>query len=996
MHLNVIDDSIVRNAINIKGTGSTTVTASNGVITINSTGTEHEATTTIAGLMSTADKSKLDGITASADAVSFTQTKTFGTEVGKITINGTTTTLYSDTNTDTQVTQTASTTTNATYPILLSATANRTATATEGARFGANVKVNPSSATIYATTFSGNATSATKATNDSDDKPINTTYAKLAGAAFTGTVTASTAPLGTKTTQVATTAFVDNAINNLIGAAPGTLDTLEEIANAINKDASVYTTLNNAITTKQSAHAALTSISGLTTAADKMIYTTAANTYATTSLTSTARSLLDDADVAAMRTTLSVPSRTGGDASGTWGISISGTAATATNDSNGKKISEHTVEYIVGTQTATTGAWTGVTKDAALYAGKMIIYRLPYAGSGNATLNLTLSGGGTTGAKAVYRYASTRLTTQYGANYYIPLIYNGTYWFALADYDTNYYDRIRIANAVTTADGDIAAYRFVGTTDGIAYKELNAGNTFDIRHPVLFNATAASSAVAMSTGLYWVNPSVNMQTVLNNTSRTFTEKVPVYLKGTISGNIFTVHSDVLTTTEPTSADGYYYLYVGRTYSTYQMNVNVLYNQFWCYINGVFQPCNLNAIKAIQDIKGQQIDSTYIKGLSASGTTITYTKGNGTTGTITTQDTDTQHTAYMRAGASSGTANASTTNGNTYINLVENSAFRSGIKLTGSGATTVTSDASGNITISSTDNNTTYSVATTSANGLMSSADKSKLDGITADADAVSFTRSLTSGTKIGTITINGTSTDLYCNNDTNTDTHHTAYIRAGTSSGTANASTTNGNTYINLVENSAFRSGVKLTGSGATTVTSDANGNITISSTDNNTTYSAATDSNLGLVKIGSNISVSSGTISLSASNVTTALGTTAVSRATADALGNTITSTYMTKYTYASAITIAVTTTTSSTTAGAWYTSATTINNISYARRYQINVSNLTANDTVEVEITSNTNIARAAGLAAFTVSASGCFYLYAKETPSDTFTIRYRVYKA
>lgn len=61
----------------------------------------------------------------------------------------------------------------------------------------------------------------------------------------------------------------------------------------------------------------------------------------------------------------------------------------------------------------------------------------------------------------------------------------------------------------------------------------------------------------------------------------------------------------------------------------------------------------------------------------------------------------------------------------------------------------------------TDTNTTYNVATTSANGLMSSSDKSKLNGIQADADAVSFSRSLSSGTKIGTININGTNTDIY-------------------------------------------------------------------------------------------------------------------------------------------------------------------------------------------------------------------------------------------
>ncbi|MBQ8570271.1 MAG: hypothetical protein IJ444_02035 [Kiritimatiellae bacterium] len=58
-------------------------------------------------------------------------------------------------------------------------------------------------------------------------------------------------------------------------------------------------------------------------------------------------------------------------------------------------------------------------------------------------------------------------------------------------------------------------------------------------------------------------------------------------------------------------------------------------------------------------------------------------------------------------------------------------------------------------------NHTHDAATASAAGLMSAADKSKLDAITDNADAVSVTRSLTSGTKVGTITINGTGTDLY-------------------------------------------------------------------------------------------------------------------------------------------------------------------------------------------------------------------------------------------
>lgn len=48
----------------------------------------------------------------------------------------------------------------------------------------------------------------------------------------------------------------------------------------------------------------------------------------------------------------------------------------------------------------------------------------------------------------------------------------------------------------------------------------------------------------------------------------------------------------------------------------------------------------SAVKATSDSLGQNIADTYIKALSVSGRTITYTKGDGGTGTITTQDTNT--------------------------------------------------------------------------------------------------------------------------------------------------------------------------------------------------------------------------------------------------------------------------------------------------------------------------------------------------------------------
>lgn len=134
------------------------------------------------------------------------------------------------------------------------------------------------------------------------------------------------------------------------------------------------------------------------------------------------------------------------------------------------------------------------------------------------------------------------------------------------------------------------------------------------------------------------------------------------------------------------------------------------------------------------------------------------------------NTDTHYTTGINAGGTGATANAAVSN--PYITIKDNSTYRGQIQLKGSGATSISSDANGVITIKSTDNNTTYSAATTSAAGLMSAADKTKLDGIATGADAVSLSRSLTSGTKIGTITINGTGTDLYC--QTNTDTCNTA------------------------------------------------------------------------------------------------------------------------------------------------------------------------------------------------------------------------------
>ena len=71
--------------------------------------------------------------------------------------------------------------------------------------------------------------------------------------------------------------------------------------------------------------------------------------------------------------------------------------------------------------------------------------------------------------------------------------------------------------------------------------------------------------------------------------------------------------------------------------------------------------------------------------------------------------------------------------------------------------------------------------------------------------------------------------------DTDTNTHYKAVPHAGTNSSTSATATTNGNTYINIVENDSRSGGINIKGTGATTVTSDTSGVITINSTDTNT-----------------------------------------------------------------------------------------------------------------------------------------------------------------
>lgn len=95
---------------------------------------------------------------------------------------------------------------------------------------------------------------------------VDSTIARLSSPAFTGTPTAPTAATATNSTQIATTAFVQAAVSALINAAPGALDTLNEIAAALGNDPNFATTITNELATKLTKSSNLSDLTNVSTA----------------------------------------------------------------------------------------------------------------------------------------------------------------------------------------------------------------------------------------------------------------------------------------------------------------------------------------------------------------------------------------------------------------------------------------------------------------------------------------------------------------------------------------------------------------------------------------------------------------------------------------------------------------------------------------------------------------------------------------------------------
>ena len=252
-------------------------------------------------------------------------------------------------------------------------------------------------------------------------------------------------------------------------------------------------------------------------------------------------------------------------------------------------------EIIVGTQSSATSAWEGVASFSQLTDGQQIVYWLPVASTTNAvTLELTLSGGGTTGAIPCYYGGTTRISSHYVAGSAIRLIYKVdapigeayyTGWWADANYDSNTYDRIKLGNSVVCKENITWAKLIVG--DDTGYWNLAAGTTFNVDHPILYPAANGTAGYYYSNA-YICYPTISLRTVTGDDTFSVTARKTVYLVGRLNGRQFTVQSsDWLVTTPADSTGTLTFISLGYMYNNYQM---YLYPEhpMYMFVDGEFR------------------------------------------------------------------------------------------------------------------------------------------------------------------------------------------------------------------------------------------------------------------------------------------------------------------------------------------------------------------------------------------------------------------------
>ena len=512
---------------------------------------------------------------------------------------------------------------------------------------------------------------------------------------------------------------------------------------------------------------------------------------------------------------------------------------------------------VKGTQTSKTGNWTGNINVSALYDGLTIAYWLPYAPDGNASLNLTLNNGTTTGAINCYYGGTTRLTTHYGAGNTILLTYwsnahiNGTAytgWWA----HSQYYSSDIVTQGVNYSqfqadEGGIQNYSLFLRTSNNKYASIvtSAGTgtskpkstlAFDLSRLYLFYGNAAIAKDSY-TNTWYTKMAYSLADMRYSFNITFSDglvaKKPVYLvfNATQIGNGYHTLADEWWAQDlPTSVDNKLYMYIGTAYDWYRMDLEQIHPIYY-FENG--------SIQTYRD--------GYFAGRLSSGqvtTALGYTPYNATNpnGYTTNKGTVTSIRVQASAPLQSSTNTAQGTTLDTTISFAnQNKNLVLASPSSGNaGAPTFRSLVSDDIPslawskITSGNDDLKAIEALTGTSGFLkkTAANTWSLDTntyLTTHQTVTDKNATLAWGAATTVATIG--STNINVSLPSNPNNHYTANLITGASNNAkANAAATNGNVFLNLIENSTVRNYHNLKGGNGLTVTSDANGVVTFTS----------------------------------------------------------------------------------------------------------------------------------------------------------------------
>ena len=500
--------------------------------------------------------------------------------------------------------------------------------------------------------------------------------------------------------------------------------------------------------------------------------------------------------------------------------------------------------FVVGTQTQATNVFTGTFNEIEkLYDGLSIKYWLPFNGTSTAaTLNLDINGT-KTGAIPVYIKGTTQFTTHIGANNVIHLTYRENVgniakgWWVSGSYDSN---------SNTT-------YTFTSASDD------DEGGTFKVK-------PSNGSTQTVSVGLKDLTLQFNSGGVENTSIYTYNGKSPKTINIKSGDNVSFDTKDGELTISATDTK-----YGNATTSSNGLMTSAMVTK----LNGIASGAEVNQ-NAFSNVK---IGSTTIAADTktdtlniATGDNVTISAdANTDTITISAKDTTYNAATVTTAGLMSaadktklnGIEAGAEVNQNAFTNIVVGdttitaNAKTDSLTLEAGSNITITPDSTGGkVTITAKD--TTYSVATQGANGLMSSTDKKKLDGIDTGAnkyvhptyteadsglykveiDNEGHVKSTTAVTKddITALGIPSQDTNTWRSIALTDGTTDTSVLGTGTNTGSLK-----------------FKAGSNVS-------LSASNGTITVSATD--TTYDLATNSKAGIVTIGTAAGKANGTAS--------------------------------------------------------------------------------------------------------------------------------------